>query len=122
MFGKSKKKKHLNVDGIAQIVVGSSFLLKSNIRQFKELDGGVVIFASLEKHFSGHEICVEEYKVIVEPPRLLERLMGITLESKINKAIAKIKDQVKEFIICEPKSELLSRLQEYFPKFLAFVI
>jgi len=104
------------------VIINEEFYARFNIQEFEELEGGVVVFASLYRELPGADICTERYKVIVEAPNFFERLLGITLEDKIRKAVKKIKGGCVNFIKRSNLSQRYFDFSVLSPKMFSFVI
>jgi hypothetical protein len=122
LFGNNQRRKEIDIEKhTAQVSVGDNFILKSNVQHLEELVGGVIVYASLDKEIGMYSLCIEKYKVIVEPPTLWEKFLGITLDIKIKKAVRKLKAECHA-AIRQDREPFSFNFNSLMPKFQAFVI
>jgi len=83
--------------GYGFVQVNDSMTLDVKQQDIEEFDGAV-IYGELREHHGQQSYCMGRFKTIVEPPTSLEKFFGITLESKIQKAVRKMKSEANKFI------------------------
>lgn len=99
--GKSKNMGFVRID--------DRHVLEALVVEFEEFDG-VVLYATLEKHFhNGNTVTIEGYKTLIKQPTFFELLIGRTMDKKIKKELRKIKDNAK-YILREELGRLIMNI------------
>lgn len=112
-----RKSKAFEKGSLGTFIIDKFHTLDAVVSDIEGFDG-TIVYATLEKHYHGGSVSVEEYKIVVEPPKLWERLLGITLEFKIRRAISQIKQDAFSYLDSDRNDVFCFRL----PQFITTVI
>jgi hypothetical protein len=102
---KPKRKNNVMVGGYGRIPINETTVLDMHTAEVEGFDG-VIVHGELLNFFGFRPNCLQRFKFVVEPLTLLEKLRGITMDDKIEKAVQKMKALSNRFLMTGESSSV----------------